>query len=158
LASNKTLRELLRRTRRLPDSFMDRNTFGSNVAAVRCIADGFRNCQCKAVQSESRSYGMSHLSTYNFPSLEPASSLEPLYCVAHQSPEKCYSEAIVPFYLQGFVNSEPSLSSSCSAKQAFSWSMFCCVQIPCFVNLCLMSSRDEGSPSGHHYYRLPLDR
>jgi Ran GTPase-activating protein (RanGAP) involved in mRNA processing and transport len=42
LASASTLRELLRRNKTITRLFMDSNTFGNNVAAVRCIADGFR--------------------------------------------------------------------------------------------------------------------
>jgi hypothetical protein len=42
LASANGLRELLRRNKTITRLFMDRNTFGNNIAAVRCIADGFR--------------------------------------------------------------------------------------------------------------------
>jgi Ran GTPase-activating protein (RanGAP) involved in mRNA processing and transport len=42
LASANTLRVLLRRNKTITELFMNRNFFGNNVAAVRCIADGFR--------------------------------------------------------------------------------------------------------------------
>jgi hypothetical protein len=42
LASAYSLRELLRRNKTITRLSMDRNFFGHNVAAVRCIADGFR--------------------------------------------------------------------------------------------------------------------
>jgi Ran GTPase-activating protein (RanGAP) involved in mRNA processing and transport len=42
VASADTLRELLRRNKMIAPLIMDRNNFGNNVAAVRCIADGFR--------------------------------------------------------------------------------------------------------------------
>jgi Ran GTPase-activating protein (RanGAP) involved in mRNA processing and transport len=42
LASANALRELLRRNKTITRLFMDGNTFGNNIAAVRCIADGFR--------------------------------------------------------------------------------------------------------------------
>jgi Ran GTPase-activating protein (RanGAP) involved in mRNA processing and transport len=42
LASANTLRELLRRNKTITRLVMDYNTFGRNIAAVRCIADGFR--------------------------------------------------------------------------------------------------------------------
>jgi Ran GTPase-activating protein (RanGAP) involved in mRNA processing and transport len=43
LASASALRELLRRNKTITRLCMDKNAFGSNVAAVRCIADGFRS-------------------------------------------------------------------------------------------------------------------
>jgi hypothetical protein len=42
LASAHTLRELLRRSKTITEFSIDGNNFGINVAAVRCIADGFR--------------------------------------------------------------------------------------------------------------------
>jgi hypothetical protein len=42
LASANALRELLRRNKTITRLCMDSNTFGSNVAAVRCIGNGFR--------------------------------------------------------------------------------------------------------------------
>jgi Ran GTPase-activating protein (RanGAP) involved in mRNA processing and transport len=42
LASANALRELLRRNKTITRLCMDSNTFGSNVAALRCIGDGFR--------------------------------------------------------------------------------------------------------------------
>jgi Ran GTPase-activating protein (RanGAP) involved in mRNA processing and transport len=42
LVSATGLRELLRRNKTITRLFMDCNTFGNNIAAVRCIADGFR--------------------------------------------------------------------------------------------------------------------
>jgi hypothetical protein len=42
LVAANTLRELLRRNKTITRLCMDNNTFGSNAAAVRCIADGFR--------------------------------------------------------------------------------------------------------------------
>jgi hypothetical protein len=124
-------------TRRLPDSFMDRNTFGSNVATVRCIADAFRYCALPTLSVIvcAKRYGVDLgaatvrvICLRNFPSLEPT-----VYPWSSASPEKCYSEAIRPFCQQGFVRSKLFCSSSCSAKQAFCWSIFCCVHIPCFV-------------------------
>jgi Ran GTPase-activating protein (RanGAP) involved in mRNA processing and transport len=42
LASANTLRTLLRRNKTITRLSMDRNSFGNNVAVVRCIADGLR--------------------------------------------------------------------------------------------------------------------
>jgi Ran GTPase-activating protein (RanGAP) involved in mRNA processing and transport len=42
LASANTLQELLRRNKTITRLCMNCNIFGSNIAAVRCIADGFR--------------------------------------------------------------------------------------------------------------------
>jgi Ran GTPase-activating protein (RanGAP) involved in mRNA processing and transport len=42
LASANILRELLRRNKTITELVMSGNTFGNNVAAIRCIADGFR--------------------------------------------------------------------------------------------------------------------
>jgi Ran GTPase-activating protein (RanGAP) involved in mRNA processing and transport len=42
LAAANALRELLRRNKTITELYIKHNTFGSNIAAVRCIADGFR--------------------------------------------------------------------------------------------------------------------
>jgi Leucine-rich repeat (LRR) protein len=42
LASANVLRELLRRNKTITRLSVDRNSFGNNIAAVRCIADGLR--------------------------------------------------------------------------------------------------------------------